>query len=199
MKTNNQYLKTIADEEGHHSNTYYLRKVLEDLTGEDVEKNRSMNYYLKRIAEAGISGGDDTKECPLVMDWSKANGGVHVSQCVTDINFPSDITELPIFQSMTGLTSVEIPNTVTSIPNGCFRYCSNLETIIIPSSITSIGYGFDNCVRLVDYQLYWTGNPVQYNSSKMKTNADTIFTIPNGTTSIYESAGYPSDKLVERE
>src|SRR5215472_17069302 len=42
------------------------------------------------------------------------------------------------FQS-TGVTSVIIPNSVTSIGDYAFRYCSGLTNVTIPDSVTSIG------------------------------------------------------------
>src|SRR6266849_1707406 len=41
----------------------------------------------------------------------------------------------------TGLTSVTIPNSVTSIGIGSFSGCTGLTSIIIPNSVTSIGHG----------------------------------------------------------
>ena len=50
------------------------------------------------------------------------------------------------------LTSVEIPNSVTSISSYAFYNCSGLTTIEIPSSVTSIGwYAFGNCNNLTIY------------------------------------------------
>ena len=47
------------------------------------------------------------------------------------------------------LTSIEIPNSVTSIYWGAFRYCSSLESIVIPNSVTSIGSdAFSDCRSL---------------------------------------------------
>ncbi len=44
------------------------------------------------------------------------------------------------------LTSVIIPNSVTSIDGGAFSGCSNLGSVTIPNSVTSIGnYAFDEC------------------------------------------------------
>ena len=43
------------------------------------------------------------------------------------------------FRSCSGLTSITIPNSVTSIGNGAFWYCSGLTSITIPNSVTSIG------------------------------------------------------------
>ena len=50
------------------------------------------------------------------------------------------------FQGCTSLTSVVIPNSVTSIDQGVFAGCSALKNVTIPNSVTSIGYNaFYNC------------------------------------------------------
>ncbi len=47
------------------------------------------------------------------------------------------------------LTSVVIPNSVTSIEFGAFRYCSGLTSVIIPNSVNSIGeWAFNGCSGL---------------------------------------------------
>ena len=48
------------------------------------------------------------------------------------------------FIMCSGLTSVTIGNSVTSIGDGAFRACSGLTSVTIPNSVTSIGdYAFD--------------------------------------------------------
>ena len=48
------------------------------------------------------------------------------------------------------VTSVTIPDSVTSIPDAAFYNCGNLETIHIPVSVTFIGsYAFDDCPSLI--------------------------------------------------
>lgn len=48
------------------------------------------------------------------------------------------------------VTSVTIPDSVTSIPDAAFYNCGNLETIHIPVSVTFIGsYAFDDCPSLM--------------------------------------------------
>ena len=121
---------------------------------------------------------------------------------LTSVIIPNSVINLEkyCFQMCSGLTSVTIPNSLTELKDGCFWGCSSLTSIVIPNSITSIGTQcFYGCTSLVDYELYWETPPIQYDSGKMPVNTDTVFTIPYGTTSVYVNAGYPSDRLVERE
>lgn len=51
--------------------------------------------------------------------------------------------------SYTGLSNIEIPESVTSIGDYAFEGCSRLTNITIPSGVKSIGgYAFDNCTGL---------------------------------------------------
>jgi hypothetical protein len=53
------------------------------------------------------------------------------------------------FFGCTNLTSVVIPNTVTTIGDGAFEECTSLESITIPNSVTSIGnFAFWGCYSL---------------------------------------------------
>ena len=48
-----------------------------------------------------------------------------------------------------GLTSIIIPNSITTIGYSAFEGCNNLTNIKIPSSVTSIGYCvFNGCSNL---------------------------------------------------
>ena len=50
------------------------------------------------------------------------------------------------FQACSKLTSITIPNSVTSIGQYAFKNCGSLTSITIPNSVTSIGYGaFSTC------------------------------------------------------
>ena len=53
------------------------------------------------------------------------------------------------FSNHSSLTSITIPNSVTSIGNEAFYYCSGLKSLTIPDSVTSIGSeAFLNCSGL---------------------------------------------------
>lgn len=102
------------------------------------------------------------------------------------------------FRYCTGLTSIEIPNSVSSIGDYCFHGCTGLTSIIIPDSVTSLGdYCFYGCTSLNNYYLNWISSStiIAYNSNKMPNNTNTIFHIPERTKPLYISNGYPSDKL----
>ena len=88
---------------------------------------------------------------------------------IKDLVIPNSVTSIGenAFYYCSGLTSVTIPNSVTSIGNYAFQYCSALTSITIPNSVTSIGENaFYYCSAL------------------------TSITIPNSVTSIGEKAFY---------
>ncbi|MCQ2288126.1 MAG: leucine-rich repeat protein [Muribaculaceae bacterium] len=60
---------------------------------------------------------------------------------LTSINIPNSVSSIRnyAFYNCSGLTSINIPNSVTSIGNYAFFQCSGLTSINIPNSVTSIG------------------------------------------------------------
>ena len=53
------------------------------------------------------------------------------------------------FMWCSSLTSVTIPDSVTSIGNGAFSGCSSLKNVVIPDGVTEIGYyAFSDCSSL---------------------------------------------------
>ena len=69
---------------------------------------------------------------------------------LTSITIPNSVTSIGgrAFSNCTGLTSVTIPNSVTSIGGGAFRDCNRLTSIICkattPPSIKGFMQPFDN-------------------------------------------------------
>ncbi|MCL2062182.1 MAG: leucine-rich repeat protein [Firmicutes bacterium] len=63
------------------------------------------------------------------------------------------------FDSNTKITSIEIPNSVTTIGESAFQGCTSLTSITIPNSVTTIGKGaFYGCQNLTSITLPFTGN-----------------------------------------
>jgi hypothetical protein len=60
---------------------------------------------------------------------------------LTSITIPNSITSIGFaaFNGCSGLTSVTIPNNVTDIGDYAFWGCSGLTSVTIPNSVTSIG------------------------------------------------------------
>ena len=79
----------------------------------------------------------DVKEGTLII------GGGTFSGCssLTSITIPNSVTSIgySAFSGCSSLISISIPNSVTSIGNYAFQYCESLTSISIPNSVTSIG------------------------------------------------------------
>ena len=70
---------------------------------------------------------------------------------LTSITIPNSVTSIGAnaFEGCSALTSISIPNSVTSIGSNAFEGCSALTSISIPQSVTSIGSNaFDGCSAL---------------------------------------------------
>ena len=88
------------------------------------------------------------------------------------------------FESCTSLTSVIIPNSVTSIWNYSFSGCSSLTSVTIPSSVTSIGgSAFANCVSLTSVTIPSSVTSIGEHVFAFCTSLTSV-TIPNSVTSI---------------
>ena len=140
-----------------------------------------------------ITGYPTTEEGPLVipdsMDGRSVTsiGDYAFYNCsLTSIIIPDSVTSIGnnAFNGCTGLTSAIIGNSVTSIGLGAFDECSDLTSIIIPDSVTSIGdYAFFRCYGLTSIII-----PDSVKIIRPQTFRDcsrlTSIIIPDGVTSI---------------
>ena len=103
---------------------------------------------------------------------------------IDGILFNKDKTEIITYPAKKKETSYDIPNSVTSIGNGTFAYCSSLTNIIIPNSVTSIGrYTFEDCNSLTSITIPDSVTSIGYSAFE-SCNSLTNITIPNSVTSI---------------
>ena len=105
---------------------------------------------------------------------------------LTSVIIPNSVTSIGdrSFHECTNLTNIEIPNTVMSIGQRAFYRCSSLKSIIIPNNITSIGvWTFYECTSLENITL---GNSVTSieDSAFFGCSSLTNITIPSSVTDI---------------
>ena len=100
---------------------------------------------------------------------------------LTSVTIPNSVTSIGdgAFDGCSGLTSVTIPNSVTSIGGGAFGGCSGLTSVTIPNSVTSIGgYAFYGCSNLTEIWLKPSAPPTlsdyYYYGSDYSLGADSI-------------------------
>ena len=70
---------------------------------------------------------------------------------LTSVTIPNSVTSIEkfAFRLCTGITSLSIPNSVTSIGGYAFSYCNGLTSITIPSSVSTIEQeAFSYCTNL---------------------------------------------------
>ena len=109
---------------------------------------------------------------------------------LTSVNIPNSVTSIDnyAFDGCSLLTSVTIPNSVTSIGDGVFYNCSALTSITIPNSVTSLGHQvFFQCIGLTSVTI---GTSVTFIGSAtfLDCTGLTSMTIPGSVTSIQDDA-----------
>ena len=90
----------------------------------------------------------------------------------------------------TEVTSITIPNGVTSIGDFAFKDCTSLASITIPNSVTSIGHSaFSWCSSLAN--IYYTGTEEQWNSIAKASswNNNMGYNVEGGTVITYNYTG----------
>ena len=88
------------------------------------------------------------------------------------------------FSSCSNLTSVSIPESVTTIGNGAFSNCINLTSISIPQSVTYIGARtFSGCTSLTSVHLPNSVTSIE-EATFISCTSLTSINIPNSVTSI---------------
>ena len=121
---------------------------------------------------------------------------------LTSLTLPSSVTSIGdyAFAGCSGLTSLTIPSSVTSIGDKAFYGCSGLTSLTIPSSVISIGgAAFRGCSGLTSIYVYPENLPEL--GIDIFTGCDakncTVY-VPKGTYDAYKSSefGY-FEKIVE--
>lgn len=103
----------------------------------------------------------------------------HYRGAAADVTIPSRYKGKPVTAinnaafPNSAVTSVTIPDSITSIPDAAFYNCGNLETIHIPVSVTFIGsYAFDDCPNLMT--VTYPGSKTQWDAIAKGSNNDVL-------------------------
>ncbi len=111
---------------------------------------------------------------------------------ITTVSIPNSVTSISYqaFYGCSRLTSVSIPNSVTYIGDRAFYCCSELASLNIPNSVTSIGsYAFSGCSGLTSVTIPNSVTSINHNAFQNCSSLTSI-TIPNSVTSISYQAFY---------
>ncbi len=128
----------------------------------------------------------------LITDDSIGEGAFYGCSSLTSIVLPNSVTSIveSAFQGCTSLTSITIPDSVTSIGESAFADCSGLTSISIPDSVTSItNSAFYRCTSLTSITIPNSVTSIGICAFAGCTGLTSI-TIPDSVTSIGQQAFY---------
>lgn len=98
------------------------------------------------------------------------------------------------FYECTGLTRVEIPNSIKSIDDQAFRGCSGLNSINLPNSLITIGWAaFDHCTSLTEIEIPNSVTTIE--GAAFSTTGITSIEVPSSVTAIKEGVFYQCYEL----
>ena len=120
-------------------------------TGEVIEKNKALNIAgTIELTSSMVDNGvvDAITGKPIVLN----KGNVEIPEIIIKNNYPYFITKIGFaaYQYNTDITSVKIPNTITSIGSQAFSNCTGLSgELVIPDSVIILGgSAFRECSNL---------------------------------------------------
>ena len=147
-------------------------KIIGEINGTDwcfIREMAGCDYNCEKTGgKLSMLDLSDAKIVKGGLPYIKYNGGVYTSNdklgyaafsdCsgLTSLTIPSSVTSIGeyAFYGCSGLTSLTIPSNVTSIGESAFHGCSGLTSLTIPSSVTSIGYcAFLGCSGLTSFTI----------------------------------------------
>ncbi|MDO4963512.1 MAG: leucine-rich repeat domain-containing protein [bacterium] len=124
--------------------------ITETTSGLAVNVDNQLVYYVpvgsNEATVYGYKGNVDySNTINLAMTVSQTSGDIEIASKVKINGVIYDVTSIKnnafssFFDGNANITSIIIPSSVTSIGSDAFENCTNLSSIIIPSSVTSIG------------------------------------------------------------
>ena len=157
-------------------------KIIGEINGTDwcfIREMAGCDYNCEKTGgKLSMLDLSDAKIVKGGLPYIKYMGGVYTS---------NDKLGYAAFSGCSGLTSLTIPSSVTSIGESAFYGCSGLTSLTIPSSVTSIGwYAFEGCSGLTSLTIPSSVTSIG-ESAFSGCSGLTSLTIPSSVTSIGES------------
>ena len=111
---------------------------------------------------------------------------------LTSVTIPDGVTSIGYnaFYDCSSLASIEMPDSVTSITDCAFYACSSLTSVTIPDGVKSIGEGVFNGTAYYNNSANWVNNVLYIGSHLInaKTDISGAYTVKSGTKCIAASA-----------
>ncbi len=139
---------------------YYALNVKAEGTSDIKNVNDYLFYTYDNVNYLLGYVGDDDK-LVLPNNYRTANYAIYkyafaYYRRLTSVKIPDGVTSIGVgaFYDCENLTSVTLPDSITAIEASTFSQCASLPSIIIPDSVTSIGYSaFYACRNLTSVTL----------------------------------------------
>ena len=171
----------------------------------EVTRNFNRSYSGNVVIPEKVSyEGVDYKVTSIAGNVTH-NGGTYIGGAfrgcsgITSVTIPNSVTSIGYgaFYGCSGMTSVNIPEGVTSIGDYAFAGCSGLTSINIPESATSIGESaFGDCSGLTSITIPSSWSSIGRGVFGGCTGLTSI-TIPDNINSIEEAAFLGCSKLTD--
>ncbi len=109
---------------------------------------------------------------------------------ITSITIPDSVTSIgeKVFRNCRSLTSITIPDSVTSIGESAFEYCTGLTSVTIGNGVTSIGESAFRCCESLTSVTIGNGVTSIGERAFFDCTSLTSITIPESVTSIGDEA-----------
>ena len=188
----NLTVKVIAAMEGHFNSAAQYRTI----TGIDTKFEKDGIYYQlidnTTANEVEVTSGDYPDYARINIPKTVTHEGVTYTvrrigrsafnyKKVSAVTIPNTVDSIGdlAFYYCSALESIVIPNGVTTIPSQCFYDCTSLKSITLPSNLVNINdYAFESCSNLLNITFPATVKTIGYRTFRSCSNLQSI-TLPS--------------------
>ena len=163
-----------------------------NLTAEDFASLKNLTHAAFPITAIALIPKNKLQNAVITSGTNIENSAFSGCTSLTSVTIPDSVTSIgyEAFRDCTSLSSITIPDSVTSIGSYAFAACVDLTSITIPNNVINIGIGaFNGCSSLESMTIAFVGNKAN------KTSSDT-YQYPFGY--IFGTSSYTGGTAVEQ-